>query len=448
MNGNWTDWSVYDTGADDPRNWNVPGDGKFDQSAISGNVDLMVGRVDMANLPGQHVANGSPTFPDETTLLRQYLNKDHNFRTKAFDLPRRGIIFDGFGDYGGYAFSASGWRNFAPFFGSSIVNVTQAGAWLPTLGANGYLWAYACGPGSYNGMNGPGHTGSFHEMTTTDLVGADIKAVFTMLFGSWFGDWDSTDDLARASLASPTYTLVCCWSGSPHWFCQQMGLGATIGSSTRLTQNNGPNGLYRTQTNSYAGLVHIALLGDPSLRMHVVAPSPFVMGFTNGNGVQLFWSESPDDVLGYYVYRATNGVGPFTRITTSVDTDTFFTDTNAAGGTFTYMVRALKLESTPSGTYTNASEGIFVTVTVAAAPSPPTPVPVSAIFFTPTGLVLSWSSQIGRTYDVLYKANIADPGWFDFHLNLSSPAATLSWTDETSSAVAQRFYRVMRTGGP
>src|SRR6185503_15000362 len=144
------------------------------------------GRVDLANLPGQAVAGGPPTFPDETTLLRQYLNKDHNFRIKAFDLPRRGIVFDGFGDFGGYAFSASGWRNFAPFFGPDITYLPNEGTWLARLVWDGYLWAYACGPGMFAGMNGPGNTGPYHEATTTDLVNADIHAVFTMLFGSYF----------------------------------------------------------------------------------------------------------------------------------------------------------------------------------------------------------------------------------------------------------------------
>ena len=51
MAGAWTDSSVSDSGASDPRNRNVPGDGKFDQSRLPFNVELQVGRVDLANLP-------------------------------------------------------------------------------------------------------------------------------------------------------------------------------------------------------------------------------------------------------------------------------------------------------------------------------------------------------------------------------------------------------------
>ena len=51
MDGTWTDNSVNDTSADDPRNHNIPGDGKFDQSTFPAPLRLMVGRVDLADIP-------------------------------------------------------------------------------------------------------------------------------------------------------------------------------------------------------------------------------------------------------------------------------------------------------------------------------------------------------------------------------------------------------------
>jgi hypothetical protein len=275
-------------------------------------------------------------------------------------------------------------------------------------------------------------------------VNADIRAAFTMLYGSWFGDWDSQDNFQRAVLATPTYGLVCCWSGGPHWFLQHMALGETIGFSARLVQNNPLNGLYRMQTNSYAHLIHVALMGDPTLRMHVVAPPTFLMATTNSSGVQLYWTPSNDSVLGYHVYRASDANGPFTRLTATVDTDSFYVDTNAFGQSFTYMVRALKLETSASGTYTNASEGIFVTV---AAPSPaPVKIPmaVNSIYASSAGIVLTWSNQPGQVYDVLCKTNLLEQSWTDLNLNLSGGSATLSWTDAVSSAISQRFYRVVQ----
>src|SRR5207244_5851132 len=140
------DNSVNDTGAADARNRNVPGDGKFDQSTFPAPLKLMVGRVDLANMPGRLTWGGPATFPSEVELLRNYLNKDHNFRHKLFDLPRRGIVGDYFGVRDGEAFAASGWRNLAAFFGADNVSVLpNQGTWISTLNSNSYLWAYACG---------------------------------------------------------------------------------------------------------------------------------------------------------------------------------------------------------------------------------------------------------------------------------------------------------------
>src|SRR2546423_3517174 len=75
MDGKWTDSTVNTLLASDPRNRNVPGDGKFDQSEMPSPIELEVGRVDLANLPGRTSWNGPGTFPSEVELLRQYLNK-------------------------------------------------------------------------------------------------------------------------------------------------------------------------------------------------------------------------------------------------------------------------------------------------------------------------------------------------------------------------------------
>src|SRR5256885_13181245 len=114
MDGTWTDVSVNDTSANDARTHNVPGDGKFDQSTFPAALKLMVGRVDLSNLPGRLVWAGPATFSSEQELLRNYLNKDHNYRTGQFNVPRRGVVGDYFGIRDGEAFAASGWRSYAP----------------------------------------------------------------------------------------------------------------------------------------------------------------------------------------------------------------------------------------------------------------------------------------------------------------------------------------------
>ena len=370
MDGVWTDTTVNDTTGTYARNHNVPGDGKFDQSSFPAPIKLMVGRVDMANLPGRLTYGGPPSFPSELELLRNYLNKDHHFRTKQFDLPRRGIVGDYFGVHDGEAFAASGWRNFAAFFGAANVsNLPNQGTWIPTLSSNPNLWAYGCGAGSFSSIGGLGNTGEYDDGTTTELVQGDIKAVFTLVFGSWLGDWDSEDNIMRAVLACPSYTLTSAWSGRPHWFLQHMALGEPIGFGARLTQNNGQNGLYHTEVNSTAGQVQIALMGDPALRMHVVAPPAELTRSGSGKTANLSWSASSDSVLGYHVYRATSPNGPFKRLTKNPVTATRFTDRSSSSAAI-YMVRALKLETSGSGTYYNLSQGAFVATKELAAAAP------------------------------------------------------------------------------
>ncbi len=376
MVGTWTDNSVNDTTAEDARNHNVPGDGKFDQSKFPAPLKLMLGRVDLANMPGRLSPNGPATFPSELELLRNYLNKDHNFRNKLISAPERAIVGDYFGVRDGEAFAASGWRNFAPFVGAAkITTVSQEGTWLPTLRTNAYLFAYGCGSGSYTSIGGIGSVGHYRDGVTTELVQDDPKAVFTLLYGSWLGDWDSEDNIQRAVLATKDFGLTCSWSGRPHWFMHHMALGEPIGYSARLTQNDGFTDDYKNQQNNCESWTHIALMGDPTLRMQIVAPASDVVVLANGNDAHLHWTPSAESVEGYNIYRATSVNGPFTRINPAVVKATQFTDANGAADNYTYMVRAVKLETSASGTYFDPSEGAFgsigsssVNVAKAAAP--------------------------------------------------------------------------------
>ena len=128
MDGTWTDTSVNFTQtvntdpADAARLSNLAGDGKFDQTTIPSAVELQVGRVDLANMPGRLVWGGPASFPSEQELLRQYLNKDHNFRHKLMAVQRRAVLGDYFGVRNNETFAASNFRSFAPFFGTSGID--------------------------------------------------------------------------------------------------------------------------------------------------------------------------------------------------------------------------------------------------------------------------------------------------------------------------------------
>jgi uncharacterized repeat protein (TIGR01451 family) len=338
IDGVWTDTVNYDSTVAG-RQHNVAGDGKFDQSSAPSTVDLEVGRVDLSNMP----AFAPKTEQD---LLQQYLNKDHSFRHALTTAQARGLIDDNFGYFGGEAFGSTGWRAFSSFFAAANV---QALDWFTTLATQSYLWAYGCGGGSFTGAGGVGSTSNF--------VATDTQVVFTMLFGSYFGDWDSTNNFLRAPLATTTYGLTDAWAGRPPWYFHHMAMGETTGYSALVTQNN--SGLYWY---AWGPSVHVALMGDPTLRMHPVAPPSGLTAVPSGGKVTLNWAASPDSAVGYNVYRSPSPFGPFTRLNGSLIAGTGFLDaavSSAAAGTYTYMVRAIKLETSASGSYFNASQGIF-----------------------------------------------------------------------------------------
>ncbi|HZV70797.1 MAG TPA: T9SS type A sorting domain-containing protein [Saprospiraceae bacterium] len=339
MNGTWSDVAINNITAGDPRNHNVPEDGKFDQGFIPSDLELQVGRVDFNNMPSFAAS--------ELQLLRNYLNKDHEYRKKIFTAVHRGVVDDNFGYFGNEAFAASGWKNFGPLVGHDNI---KADDYFTTMTDSSYLWSYGCGGGWPQGADGIGSTANF--------ANANLQGVFTMLFGSYFGDWESQDNFLRAPLAQGR-TLTNVWSGRPHWQFHHMGLGENIGYDVRLSQNN--NGIYFS--NFGARVVHMAFMGDPSLRNDIIAPVSKVVASRTGNNAEISWIGSDNTVIGYNIYMKTDQMVDFVRLNNSVITGTSYTDTClVTPGIYTYMVRALNLQLSPSGTYYNMSEGISDTV--------------------------------------------------------------------------------------
>ncbi|MEO8589311.1 MAG: hypothetical protein ABI432_08095, partial [Flavobacteriales bacterium] len=343
VNGVWTDNTVNSTGQQQARNNNIPGDGKFDQTIIPSAVELAVGRVDFANLPAFSQTEG--------TLLNNYLTRLHQWKVKLLTAQTRAVVSDNFLSFTD-GFSQNGWRGFGPLVHPNNV---AAGDYFSTLATQSHLWSYACGPGWWNNAVGVG--------TTTQFATSSPQTIFTILFGSYFGDWDCTDNFLRAGLASGT-TLTNFWAGWPSWFFHPMGMGAPIGQSAVLTQNNA-NGHYEPAA-WQAGRVHVALMGDPTLRMSMVAPPSNVAAVAvSGVITNVTWTASPDAVLGYHVYRFNTVTQSWERRTTSPTLGANFSDnTSGLSGLVRYMVRALKLEVGYSGSYYNLSLGAFGQVTL------------------------------------------------------------------------------------
>ncbi len=343
VNGNWTDVSVTSTTASPARTQNVPGDGKFDQWLIPSAVELQVGRVDLY---------GMTSFTaTETQLLQNYLNKDHDYRKKIYSPIKRAVLEDNFGYFTpGETFASSGFKNFGPLVSPTNVAVSD---YTATMTGNSYQWSYGCGGGDfYSAQN---------IASTSYLASADLQGTFTMLFGSYFGDWDVNNNFLRAPLCQGR-VLTNAWAGRPNWMFHHMAMGENIGYSAQLTQNNTTTYFPSPYPINYGlyNVVSIALMGDPTLRNDVVAPVSNVVATKVGNNCNISWSASTETTLaGYNIYMKNAVNTSYTKINAVPVTGTTYTDNCLIyPGIYKYMVRALKLENTPSGTYYNMSEGI------------------------------------------------------------------------------------------
>ena len=338
MDGNWTDVFVNNTTPSREANRNIPGDGKYDQTSIPSNLELEVGRVDFHNLPAFE--------EDEIELTRNYLNKSHAFKRGAMEYPRRALIENNFGSFA-EGFGQSGWRNFTTMFGGDSVTTQN---YETVLEDEKYLFSYACGGGSYTSCAGVG--------TTQNLwVEKDIKTIFTLNFGSYFGDWDSQNNFLRSALASGD-VLSNAWAGRPVWQLYEMALGNTIGKCALLTQD--ASGSFYNQGNS-AKNTHIALMGDPTLRLHSVKPVNGFSAMSLDGNIELTWDADPNNTHGYVVYRRDQNT-PW-QVLQEFVTSPVFTDLCLPPNTeFQYMVKAIRLEQTGSGSYYNLSLGTSTTI--------------------------------------------------------------------------------------
>lgn len=337
----WTDVSVNDTAASRAANDNIPGDGKFDQSVmpLPSITKMYIGRVDVFDMPA--------FSSNDTLLMKRYLEKDHAYRRSQTTFRMRGLIDDNFGYFSGEAFGQNGYRNLASLLGPDSV---LTGDYFSDMKAGSYLWSYGCGGGTYTSAGGVGSTGNFQTDT--------VQTVFTMLFGSYFGDWDIQNNFLRAPLASPGAALTNCWAGRPNAFFHHMGLGEPIGSSflesVKVSTAYHPAG-YGSR------FVHQALMGDPTLRMYMYegAGSLLADSIAGASIAQLNWSASADpQVLGYYVYRAASLNDSFSLVTPTYLSTTTWNDSSALQGKNVYMVRAVKLQTANSGRFYNLSTGV------------------------------------------------------------------------------------------
>ncbi|MGB1104234.1 MAG: T9SS type A sorting domain-containing protein [Crocinitomicaceae bacterium] len=279
------------------------------------------------------------------------MNKAHEFKTAEYVPTERGLV-----DQGGFTgmeegFAQNGFRNFTSFFGTE--NVDHIDYWS-NLNGNDYLWSYGCGAGSYTSAGGLDDGTS---LTTAEVALGYNESTFTMLFGSYFGDWDVSNNLMRAIIANGS-TLTCSWAGRPNWHYHTMARGDNIGASALMSQDMNSDYLSLTFGGGFVTGegVHVAQLGDPSLRMYYIIPPTDVEVINNVSDAELSWTASADGTIdGYNIYRRPAD-GLWVKVNESIVAGTSFVDADLPGaGEYYYLVKAVKHKTNSSGTFYNES---------------------------------------------------------------------------------------------
>ncbi len=348
IDGVWTDSRANLENRFQPRLENIIGDGKFDQIAFENNqLELAVGRVDFWELQAFRPKG-------EVELMRQYLEKDHAYRFRLYDFGHGAIVADYFGEPFHY-YGRKYYEDALRLAGRSGPEASEIVVGDMFAQKTAYLWGFQGGFGGYNVIN----VGNFQrEHSTRDLVGREVPVSFWVLGGSFFGDWNTPDNLLRAALAETSYGLGAMFGHFIDWRFEPLGLGEPIGAGLVLTSAAAP--LFPPYPKSVRT---IFLLGDPTLRMQILPPAENLKAAAEPGGkLRLTWSGSIEPGASYFVYRSMKGMaGPFQRVSAEPVTGTTWVDPTPGSATpKQYAVRALKLIETRSGSFTNLSQAVFV----------------------------------------------------------------------------------------
>lgn len=330
--GVWTDAVINNVAAAREENRNIIGDGKFDQSTLPAPARLMVGRLDLSRLPSFAMS--------ETELLRRYLQRNHLFRSGALAVGRRAVIDDNFSEQLTDGPAAASRFGMVAALGAAQVH---DGDFLADTFAQPALMGLAAGAGTYTAASG--------AVSIVDCVNAPPKVVFALMFGSYFGDFDTTDNVLRAMLAADGCTLATAWSGRPQWQMHHLAMGYPLGYAARLTQNSASPSPY--YMGFFSNSVHLNLLGDPTLQLFPCAPPTSA----RVNSGMVSWTSIADTArLGFHVYKRQNANDPWIRQTTDLVAGPWWTDTSW-NSACEYLVKSVRRETTASGTFINASQG-------------------------------------------------------------------------------------------
>ncbi len=357
MTGLWTDRITREVG--NVINRNIAGDGRPDQDTLPresdgspGRLEIPVGRIDFSYM--EALAGGRSLANSEVRLYRAYFEKVARWRRGQLPAEDR--------------FRA--WTTTDGRFFRLIPTVLrlQSRLWGPrelspselledTFRASSKsLWGIHGDFGGFDAVGVPGAP-SYHPVSRIAQGGAGAwpQAMFTLYFGSYFGEWFHwKDDLLRTLLAAPdsvlTTTWVNIWDGTV-WRADRFHLGAPYATALQDTFAAHAGVSCRTT----------AILGDPFLREYPLAPVTSLSASAKNGEVVLTWPAHSAATDGFRLYRrprsGVNERAEWVWVTDVPAGSTRHEDHPEGNEPPAYMIKAMALKTTGSGSYTNLSLG-------------------------------------------------------------------------------------------
>jgi hypothetical protein len=322
----------------------------------------------------------------EANLLLTYFQKAHNYRYNVTPsaFSNRGIAYDGFSydsapplleqlfNFPTQCTYGDAMRTCAAVFSGGTANLDVGDAFERKY-TKSYILGFLGGSGLSDRISA---LYPYLEHTSAGLQSATpAKVGFLVLLGSYFGDWNLTDDFLRAAIATPTivqpptYGLAAMWVGGQpvYWELVGLGLGETLGECARTTVNtpmlphDDSTGVTKEDNARW-----LTIHGDPTLRLNVFTPPSSLSARRSNGNVSLIWAGDPQGQYQAYGGLATSG--PFTRLTTTpvspVSGLACQVADNPGGPVYSvFMVRGVRTEASGCGTYANLSQGAIAVAT-------------------------------------------------------------------------------------
>ncbi len=354
IDGEFTDTATYDV----PEQYygltkNYPDDLRWDQDRIPSELEMAFGRVDFFRIDPDNAA-------PEMDLIELYLDRLHAHRhiESGEKMGTRSAAF--FED--GYSNSTDGSFRSLPAFSTGEEVLIS-----PVADPSGHCqWVQDNGPFLMYMQNR--YVPNYGEFET---VGMDAL-VYSSDQSAWgYGDMPmygaNNQSRVRSLLSADTKCLITLWTTSAINLFFQAGLGEPLGVACKqiMEHNNENQRLEKPEVNwdnnDWWNRTHFNFYGDPTLKLYQVFPASELTASMVDGYFNLEWVASTDeDLIGYHIYKSTEEFGVYDKISGDTPlTTTNFIDPLYQEGDW-YMVRAINLQTTGSGAFQNASQGVFL----------------------------------------------------------------------------------------